>query len=125
MFRRQLLTAINYTAGGKRHKDHMILNKVEKLIRLAPGLTATELSQRLYGIDGYHSRVSAQCRVLVYVGRVERHGSGGPGDPYKYFPAGADTDKQPEGQNFDSDSHGSFELQSGRSEQKRSAFALK
>jgi hypothetical protein len=68
----------------------MLLEKVEHLIREAPGLTATELSQKLFGINGYHSRVNAECRALHHVERVARRGSGGPGDPYRYFPSGLD-----------------------------------
>lgn len=64
----------------------MLIDKVEHLIRQTPGLTATELSQRLFGINGYHSRVSAECLALFYFKRVARQGSGGPGSPYRYFP---------------------------------------
>lgn len=67
----------------------MLLEKVERLIHETPGLTATELAQRLFGLDGYHSRVNAECRLLAHLKRVERRGSGGPGDPYRYFPANA------------------------------------
>jgi hypothetical protein len=64
----------------------MLLDDVERLIREAPGLTATALAHRLFGHDGYHSRVSAECRALVHVRRVERRGGGGPGDPFTYYP---------------------------------------
>ncbi|HTV37383.1 MAG TPA: hypothetical protein VMF12_13205 [Xanthobacteraceae bacterium] len=65
----------------------MLIDDVEELIRKAPGLTATELAERLFGIDGHHARVSAECRLLVHFKRAERRGSGGPADPYRYFPA--------------------------------------
>jgi hypothetical protein len=65
----------------------MLMDKLEHLIREAPGLTATELARKLFGVDGYHSRVGAECRLLAHSKRVERRGSGGPGDPYRYFPA--------------------------------------
>jgi len=64
----------------------MLLEDVERLIHEVPGLTATALAQRLFGHDGYHSRVSAECRALVHVRRVERRGSGGPADPFTYYP---------------------------------------
>jgi len=64
----------------------MLIEDVERLIQEAPGLTATALAQRLFGYDGYHSRVSAEIRALVHVKRVERRGGGGPGDPFTYYP---------------------------------------
>jgi hypothetical protein len=64
----------------------MLIDDVERLIHEAPGLTATALAQRLFGHDGYHSRVSTECRVLAHVKRVERRGGGGPGDPFTYYP---------------------------------------
>jgi hypothetical protein len=65
----------------------MLIEDVERLIEEVPGLTATALAQRLFGLNGYHSRVSAECRALVHVGRIERRGAGGPGDPFTYHPA--------------------------------------
>ena len=65
----------------------MLIENLERLIRDFPGLRATELAERLFGINGYHSRLSAECRLLAYAKRVERRGSGGPGDPYRYFPS--------------------------------------
>ncbi len=65
----------------------MLIEDVERLIEEAPGLTATALAQRLFGHDGYHSRVSAEIRALVHVGRIERRGAGGPGHPFTYHPA--------------------------------------
>ena len=64
----------------------MLIEKIERLIREAPGLTATELAQKLFGDDGYHARVGAECRLLAYLQRVERRGAGGVADPYRYFP---------------------------------------
>jgi len=63
-----------------------MLDRLEKLIRDRPGLTATQLAEELYGIDGYHERVGGACRTLARVDKVERRGRGGPGDPYTYFP---------------------------------------
>jgi hypothetical protein len=64
----------------------MLLEKVERLIHKTPGLTATELAKMLFGLDADQSRISSECRLLAHVKRVERRGSGGPGDPYRYFP---------------------------------------
>lgn len=63
-----------------------MLDELESLIHLMPGLTATELAEALFGLDGYHERVGAACRKLAEFGRVERRGAGGPGDPYTYHP---------------------------------------
>lgn len=64
-----------------------MLDRLERLIRDRPGLTATQLAEQLYGIDGYHERVGGACRTLVQLGKVGRRGGGGPGNPYTYFPA--------------------------------------
>lgn len=63
-----------------------MLDELERLIHLTPGLRATQLAEALFGVDGYHERVGAACRTLVQLGRAERRGSGGPGDPYTYHP---------------------------------------
>jgi hypothetical protein len=63
-----------------------MLDRLEKLIRATPGLTATELAEKLFGIEGYHERVAGACRTLVRTGRAERRGAGGPGDPFTYYP---------------------------------------
>jgi hypothetical protein len=64
----------------------MLVDELEGLICKTPGLTATELACGLFGPHSYGGRVSAECRMLAHVGRIERRGSGGPGDPYRYFP---------------------------------------
>lgn len=63
----------------------MLIDDVERLVRREPGLTATELARNLFGNDGYHSRLIAECRALIYAGWIERRDSGGPGDPFRYF----------------------------------------
>lgn len=63
-----------------------MLDRLEKLILDRPGLTATKLSETLFGLDGYHERVAGACRTLVQCGKAERRGAGGPGDPYTYYP---------------------------------------
>jgi hypothetical protein len=47
------------------------------------GLTATEIAVR-YGRRSYQQKVGQNCRRLVEVGRLERHGKGGQGDPFTY-----------------------------------------
>ena len=64
----------------------MLIAQVERLIRESPGLTATAIAQALFGHDGYSQRVNAECRSLVFAGRVERRGGGGPADPFTYHP---------------------------------------
>jgi hypothetical protein len=65
----------------------MLIDLVERIIRQKPGLTASEIASALYGPNGYHQRVAAECRMLVYIGRIERRGSGGPREPYTYHPS--------------------------------------
>jgi len=72
--------------GGLRYASPMLIEDVERLIREAPELTATALARRLFGNEGYHARVSAECRALAHVQRVERRGRGGPADPFTYYP---------------------------------------
>ncbi len=64
----------------------VVLDELERLNHLTPGLTATELAEALFGLNGYHERVGAGCRMLAQFGRAERRGAGGPGDPYTYHP---------------------------------------
>ena len=71
----------------------MLIDDVEHMIRSTPGLTATKLAEKLFGIHGHHARVSAECRMLAYFGRAERRGSGGPGDPFRYYPIREDADQ--------------------------------
>jgi hypothetical protein len=64
----------------------MLVDDVEQVIHRSPGLTATEIAQTLFGIDGYRERVGAVCQSLIKSGRVSRHGAGGPGHPFTYHP---------------------------------------
>ncbi len=81
----------------------MLIDDIERIIRSKPGLKATEIAAELYGASGYHQRVAAECRALVHIGRIERRGDGGPGDPYRYFPHEADLSsaEQPRGRSVD------------------------
>jgi hypothetical protein len=49
------------------------------------GLTETDLAALIFGRNaGYQQRVNSACRRLCDQGRIERHGNGGPGDPFTY-----------------------------------------
>ena len=67
----------------------MLIDDVERIIRTTPGLTATQIARNLYGINGYGERVRSVCQTLHALGRIERTGLGGPGDPFRFYPAGA------------------------------------
>ena len=66
----------------------MLLDDVERIISEKPGLTATQIARVLYGPRGYAEQVNHGCLALARLGRIERRGGGGPGDPFKYFPLG-------------------------------------
>jgi hypothetical protein len=63
----------------------MPIETIVALIRKQPGSTATQIAEGLYGFEGYHQRVSNTLRLLCAVGRIERRGGGGPGEPYRYY----------------------------------------
>ena len=65
----------------------MLIDDVERIIRTASGLTATQIARKLYGHNGYGERVRSVCQTLHKLGRVERTGMGGPGDPFRFYPA--------------------------------------
>lgn len=62
----------------------MLVDDVEQLIARNPGLTATQIAARLYGLDGYQERMGLALRQLWRSGRIERRGKGGPGNPFIY-----------------------------------------
>jgi len=64
----------------------MLLDDIERIICEKPGLTATQIARVLFGASGYGERVNHICLALARVGRIERRGRGGPGDPFTYFP---------------------------------------
>jgi hypothetical protein len=64
----------------------MLIEKIEQVVQRTPGLTATQIAGAIFGFDGYHQRVSALCRELVKLGRIERRGKGGPSHALTYFP---------------------------------------
>ncbi len=65
----------------------MLTVRVESAVKDCPGRTATQIAEALFGSNGYGEQVRPTCAVLIAMGRIERRGRGGPGDPYRYFPA--------------------------------------
>lgn len=65
----------------------MLIDDVERTIRDNPGLTATQLARILFGRHGYAERINGACHALARLGRVERRGRGGFGDPFRYYPS--------------------------------------
>ena len=63
-----------------------ILDVLLFLIRSGPGRTEAQLAEAMFGRNGYQQRVNSDCRLLVSSGKVERRGTGGPADPFTYFP---------------------------------------
>jgi hypothetical protein len=67
-----------------------ILDALQFLIENGPGRTEAELARAIFGRDAYQQRVNGDCRLLENRGLVERRGTGGPGDPFTYFPKDSD-----------------------------------
>jgi len=61
-----------------------VADDIELLVARTPGLTEAELAGQLFGREGYQQRVNSTCRHLINQGRIERHGRGGPSDPFTY-----------------------------------------
>lgn len=78
----------------------MLRDDVERIVGERPGRTATELARVLYGVDGYQERINPVLRALIAAGCIERRGSGGPSDPFRYFPVAKrrDHDREHDGQ---------------------------
>ena len=55
------------------------------LIEKGPGRTEFELAEAIYADRAYQQRVNQDCRLLVDRGQIERRGTGGQADPYKYY----------------------------------------
>jgi hypothetical protein len=55
------------------------------LIEKGPGRTELELAEAIYGDRAYQQRVNQDCRLLVDRKQIERRGTGGQADPYRYF----------------------------------------
>ena len=64
-----------------------LADDIALLVSRRPGLTELALAKSLFGHMGYQQRVNSTCRHLFREGRVERHGIGGPGHPFTYYPS--------------------------------------
>ena len=64
-----------------------LADDIDRLVSRRPGLTELALAKSLFGRMGYQQRVNSTCRHLFREGRVERHGTGGPGHPFTYYPS--------------------------------------
>jgi hypothetical protein len=77
-----------------RHVVHIgkmaLADGIDLLVSRRPGLTELALAKSLFGRMGYQQRVNSTCRHLFREGRVERHGTGGPGHPFTYYPGQVD-----------------------------------
>ncbi len=56
------------------------------LIEKGPGRTEAELAEAIFADRASQQRVNQDCRMLLDRGAVERRGSGGHADPYRYYP---------------------------------------
>jgi hypothetical protein len=71
--------------GAEPDGDITLADHLEQLVRCRPGLTELALAKSMFGRMGYQQRVNSTCRRLFREGRVERHGTGGPGHPFTYY----------------------------------------
>jgi hypothetical protein len=72
-------------SGADRNGDVALADDLEQLVWRRPGLTELALAKSMFGRMGYQQRVNSTCRHLFKEGRVERHGTGGPGHPFTYY----------------------------------------
>ena len=72
--------------GAEPNGDIALADHLEQLVWRRPGLTELALAKAMFGRMGYQQRVNSTCRRLFREGRVERHGTGGPGHPFTYCP---------------------------------------
>jgi hypothetical protein len=56
------------------------------LIRKGPGRTAAELTKAIHNDVHQEASVYQDCLSLCASGDAERRGSGGPSDPFRYYP---------------------------------------
>jgi transcriptional regulator with XRE-family HTH domain len=57
------------------------------IVAARPGITESELAKAIKGKSGYQQQVNQDCRILVSNGLIERQGTGGKSDPYRYVEA--------------------------------------
>ena len=63
-----------------------LADHIDQLVSHRPGMTELALAKSLFGRVGYQQRVNSTCRRLFREGHLERHGTGGPGHPFTYYP---------------------------------------
>lgn len=61
-----------------------ISDQVLELVARRSGMSEREIAEHLFGAKAAQQRVNGVCRLLVAEGRLQRHGRGGPGDPFTY-----------------------------------------
>ena len=65
----------------------MLIQKdvIEFLISKCSGRTEIEIAEAIFGDGAYQQSVNQDCRMLLNEKKVERRGSGGQSDPFKYY----------------------------------------
>jgi len=66
-----------------------VQERIKERIMERQGLTEAELAHAIFGMDGYQQRVNSTCRRMIARGEIERHGDGGPADPFTYHLSGS------------------------------------
>jgi hypothetical protein len=64
----------------------MQIDVLQFLIERGPGRTEIKLARAIHGDAAYQQQVNQDIRMLVDRGEIERRRSGGPSDPYRYYP---------------------------------------
>jgi hypothetical protein len=59
---------------------------IQSLIEYGPGRTELELAKAIHGDAGVQQNVNQDCEALARMGRVDRRGAGGPGQPFRFSP---------------------------------------
>lgn len=59
---------------------------IEFLIGKCHGRTEMDIAEAIFGKSAYQQSVNQDCHMLADAGIVERRGSGGQSDPFKYYP---------------------------------------
>ena len=74
-----------------------LADHIDLLVSRRPGMTELALAKSLFGRVGYQQRVNSTCRRLFREGHLERHGTGGPGHPFTYYPGRITVKPNPSG----------------------------
>ena len=59
---------------------------IQFLISKCPGRTEIEIAEAIFGYGAYQQSVNQDCRMLAESKKVERRGTGGSSDMFKYYP---------------------------------------